>query len=270
MRALLPILAAIACCAGPALAQSPAEQALAAAATPGERATLLAEIFADDPNSFVHVLQGELRQRGFRSAAPNGQFTIATIRELNAFCAEAGIAKICALGPLTPTGVAALAEALYASMPAVAEPAPPPPAPRPEPPADDDDGSEPGFAFGPVAVEADRSVWTWNGMELAGSPAIATSPVDLRRTGIYDPVALQWLLGPANYAPEADGTYSLDFTTPVAGGPVRLYPLRGRDNRRWLYTVVEGLEAGADYTVHWHVAIDGDAYTVTDLTVVAR
>lgn len=269
MRALLLTLAGIVCCASPALAQSPAEDVLAAA-EPEERATLLAEIFADDPNSFVHVLQSELRERGFRSTAPNGQFTIGTIRELNAFCAEAGIARVCALGPLTPTGVAALADALYASMPAVAVPTPPPPAPQPEPPVAQDDGSDPGFAFGPVAVEADRSIWTWHGMDLAGSPAIATSPVDLRRTGIYDPVALQWLLGPANYEPAADGTYSLDFTTPATAGPVRLYPLRGRDNQRWLYTIVDGLEAGADYTVHWHVAIDGDAYTVTDLTVTAR
>ena len=266
MRLLLLTFAGILAGAIPALAQDPLA-GLAAASTPAERAGLLAEIFADDPNSFVFALQDELRERGFRTSAPNGQFTIETIRQLNAFCAEAGIADICARGPLVPAGVAAIAEALYADTPALAAAQAAAPAASPTEPVA---SNEPDVVFGPVAVEADRASWIWSGMELAGTPTLVSGPVDLRRTGIYDPSGSQWLLGPADYEPAADGSYSLDFTAPVAGGPVRIYPLRGRDDQRWLYTVVEGLTPGADYTASWTVAMDGDAYAVTDLTVAAR
>jgi hypothetical protein len=58
-----------------------------------------------------------LRERGFRSNPPNGLFTIDTIRELNAFCAQAGIADTCLRSPLAPKGVAAIARAFYAVTP---------------------------------------------------------------------------------------------------------------------------------------------------------
>lgn len=265
MRLLLLALAGTLACSAPAWAQSSAQDALASATNPAERAGILAQIFVDNPNDFVFILQDELRQRGFRSDAPTGRFTIDTIRQLNVFCGEAGIADICRRGPLTPAGATAVATALYAETSETGSGAP-----SIEPTSDTPAAAQAGTAivFGPVSVQADAAIWTWAGMDLAGSPAMATSAVDLRRAGIYAPAAKQWLRGPGNYAP-VDGSYSIDFTAP-ADGAVRIYPLRGRNDQSWLYTLVDGLEAGADYTASWHLNVDGDTYAVTDLTVTRR
>lgn len=259
----------------PALAQSSAENAqaiLAAASLPEERAAILSGIFADDPNTFINILQAELRERGFRSSPPNGLFTIDTIRELNAFCAQAGIADTCLRGPLVPEGVAAIAGALYAQTPstAVAQPATSP-APESEgetaEPAGIDDNSGAAIAFGPIDLEADRAIWTWSGLQLSGAPPAVTATVDPRRTGVYDPGAKTWLLGPLDYEPAADGRYGLDFTTPAEGGPVRIYPLRGRDDQSWLYVVVDGLEPATAYSASWTLSMNENSYHVNDLTV---
>jgi hypothetical protein len=293
----------------PVLAQSTHELQRAlddvmSVSTPAERAQKLTDIYVQSPNGFVYVLQTELRNQGFRAAQPNGLFTSSTIREMTAFCEQAGIAATCALGPLTDDRVPVLAKALFATTDADApdatrestpankrspesaeeispsEPAAPAgsgsasskkalPDPAETPTANKAFAPAPAATtvFGPVAIDTSSITWITAGASVAGTMVMDADNTDLRRAGIYDVDGQTWIDGPRDYEPDANDNVSISFQTPDSGGPVRIYPLRGRDNQSWLYTAVPGLKAATPHTASWHVFIDGDQYTVTDLTV---
>ena len=270
MRVLVSTLACILGSAIGVVAQSPADDAQAhlAAAAAEEKASIMAEIFANNANSFVYILQSELRGRGFRLNEPTGQFTMDTIRELNAFCVEAYIIEISMRSPLAPDSVVAIAEALYASETvALAEVSPPDFAP----PSSENSGAmtsdytdfseaskadstisqrivagadpHASVAFGPISLDADSARWIWSGIELAGTPTAAITSVDMRRAGVYDPTGDKWLLGPTDYYASEDGSASVQFKSPAEGGARRsalgLYSGGGFRRRRRLHSSME-------------------------------
>lgn len=63
-------------------------------------------------NSWVRVLQKELRNLGYYTGAAHGRMTTRTIRAQNRFCKDADIWHICAKGPLRGPSVRAVANAI--------------------------------------------------------------------------------------------------------------------------------------------------------------
>lgn len=259
------------------------------AVPPAERAAAMVRLYDDSPNGFVYALQSELRARGLDGFALNGLFDRATINALAQFCGDVGIVDICRRGPLSLEGAQAIAGTLFGENQtdmAVEDPAP-------EPAITITSASEMSVgklkdteeatesvparresdtvlvAQVPSGISDDRTIWHWNNVEIQAATGNVISDINLLRNAVYDPVAERWLKAPTDFEPNADGIVSIEF---VAGesGTVRIYPLRGRDSPSWVYTVVDGLEAGRSYLASWTVSVQGTAYTVTGLKLEAR
>lgn len=63
-------------------------------------------------NAYVYVVQSFLETDGYYTGAKNGLLTGATITAINRFCADAGISRECALGPLRGNVVRSIGTAL--------------------------------------------------------------------------------------------------------------------------------------------------------------
>lgn len=121
--------------------------------------------------------------------------------------------------------------------------------------------------FGP----ANLSDHSWDvggdGVALDTTTGFIRSSGDLLRAGIYDPNSARWIVGPENYAPSADGFFSVSFKAPVNGYAVRIYPLRGTNDESWAYLVVDGLIPGEEYRANWTVERNDDQYRIINLEV---
>ena len=68
---------------------------------PNAKAALVARLGGASSNTYVYILQRELKEAGHYQGTLNGVLTGATIRAFNQFCDRRNIMAICRTGPLS-------------------------------------------------------------------------------------------------------------------------------------------------------------------------
>ena len=63
-------------------------------------------------NAYIRILQKELKHLGYNTGRPNGYLTARTIRSVNQFCRDTGIASECRVGPLKSSTIKAISAEL--------------------------------------------------------------------------------------------------------------------------------------------------------------
>lgn len=112
--------------------------------------------------------------------------------------------------------------------------------------------------------------WVVEGAGVVGNSGTGISvraPINLLRTAVLDSQSSEWLVGPEDYELDKDGMHEVTFTLPANSVEARVYPLRGRSDQSWVYTVLKDLKGGGTYTVKWRVTQDGELYNLTDFAV---
>jgi hypothetical protein len=128
--------------------------------------------------------------------------------------------------------------------------------------------SEPPVTSVAGPIDLSTPGWVIYGATLVdGTPPSVKSEISLLRAAVYDPEAKVWLAGPSDYEITATGRQELAFATGSNTRAIRIYPLRGRDNARWVYLRLDGFEPSTNYIFEWSVSENNEAYTVSNITV---